>query len=67
MYALYMDKRTNINLETEDLEGIALIRQYYGLANDASAIRFALRKVAREIKQDVPGAPRQHRQNRPTR
>ncbi len=62
-----MNKRTNINLDTEDVAGIALIRQHYGLANDASAIRFAIRKVAREIKQDVSGPSRPHRQDGPTR
>jgi hypothetical protein len=58
-----MNKRTNINLDTEDVAGIALIRHHYGLANDASAIRFAIRKVAREIKQDVSGPSRPHREN----
>ena len=58
-----MNKRTNINLDTEDVVGIALIRQYYGLVNDASAIRYAIRKVAREIKQDVPRTTSAHRQN----
>ena len=67
MYTVCMNKRTNINLDSEDVEGIALIRHYYGLINDASAIRFAIRKVAREIKPDVSGASGEHRQKRPTR
>lgn len=66
MYTMCMNKRTNINLETEDVEGITLIRKHYGLVNDASAIRFAIRKVAREMKQDVSSAPGEYRQERPT-
>ncbi len=58
-----MNKRTNINLDTEDVAGIALIRQHYGLATDASAIRFAIRKVESETKQDVSGPSRPHREN----
>lgn len=59
--------RTNINLDTEDIEGIARIRNYYGLANDASAIRFAIRKVAREIEKDVSSTSGEHRQDTSTR
>jgi sulfur relay (sulfurtransferase) DsrC/TusE family protein len=60
-------KRTNINLREEDVQAIALIRQHYGLENDASAIRFAIRQVAREIMQHVPRQTGEHRQNGTTR
>lgn len=57
-----MEKRTNINFKAEDIAAIALIRSYYGLDSDADAIRFTLRKEAKDIqrkeKMDKPKNPR---------
>lgn len=65
MYFVCMNKkRTNIYLSDEDKRDIALIQHYYGHEDMASAVRFAIRKVAREIQEhvlrekDVPGQQR---------
>ena len=59
---------TDFSEETEAVKvratrGLSANVQDYGLVNDASAIRYAIRKVAREIKQDVPRTTSANRQN----
>ena len=43
-----MKKRTNIYLEEEDKQIIRFFREKYGLDSDANAVRFVLRKAAKE-------------------
>ena len=45
--------RTTIRLEEQDREAIAAIKAYYGITSDNDAIRFALRKVQREIRRQT--------------
>jgi len=45
-----MKKRTNIFLGEEDKQAIALIREYYNLDTDASAVRFVVRREAKDIR-----------------
>jgi len=42
-------KRTNIYLDEEDREALQVIRSAHGIGTDASAVRFAIRQVAREL------------------
>jgi hypothetical protein len=42
-------KRTNIYLDEEDREALQVIRAAHGIGTDASAVRFAIRQVAREL------------------
>lgn len=68
VYNVCMRKRTNINLEDEDQQAIAFIRQKYGATSDTAAIRFALRKLLREEEDGQLQRPaRAYRQDRPPR
>ena len=67
MYNGYMKKRTNMYFGEDDRILIDLIKGYYNLASDAAAVRLALKRMAEEIRRDVPGTPRPHRQDLPTR
>ena len=61
-------QRTNIYLDEQDKAWLATIRTRYHLDSDAAAVRFAIHRVAtEEQKQDVPRAPREHRQKPTTR
>jgi Arc/MetJ-type ribon-helix-helix transcriptional regulator len=63
-----MKKRTNIYLDEQDRQAIAVIKERYGITSDSDVIRFALRLVAREEgKPHVSGTTGQHRQDAPTR
>jgi len=42
-------KRTNINLNDDDLKAIQIIKQRYGLIHMSDAIRLALRLLAERI------------------
>lgn len=54
-----MKKRTNVFLDDEDRANIALIRAYYGLDSDASAIRVTLQKEAKDIqRKEKKGTPK---------
>ncbi len=53
-------------LDEEDRRIIAFLKERYGLESDASVMRMALRKVARE-EGYVPGQTPEHRQDRPAR
>ncbi len=67
MYNVCMNKkRINMYLEAEDRRMISFLRERYGLDSEASTVRFLIRKAAKE-EGYVPGAPREHRQDRPTR
>jgi DNA topoisomerase VI subunit B len=59
-------KRTNIYFSDEDKQDIALLQQHYGHEDMASAVRFAIRKVAREVRELVSDQARHHRQNKTT-
>jgi sulfur relay (sulfurtransferase) DsrC/TusE family protein len=56
-------KRTNIYLSEEDKQDIAFIQKHYGHEDMASAVRFAVRKVAREGREHVPDQTREDRQD----
>jgi sulfur relay (sulfurtransferase) DsrC/TusE family protein len=67
MYNVCMNKkRINMYLEAEDRRMISFLREKYGLDSEASAVRFLIRKVAKE-EGYVPGETGPHRQDRPTR
>jgi hypothetical protein len=57
---------TNMHLDEEDRRIIAFLKGRYGLESDASVMRMALRKVARE-EGYVSDQASQHRQDKPTR
>ena len=42
--------RMSMWVEPQDREDMAVIRDAFGLPTDSSAIRFAIRKLAREIR-----------------
>jgi hypothetical protein len=42
--------RMSIWVEAQDRDDMAAIREAFGLPTDSSAIRFAIRKIAREIR-----------------
>jgi hypothetical protein len=44
-------RRTNIYLDDQDREALRVIRDEHGIATDASAVRFAIRSMARDIEQ----------------
>jgi hypothetical protein len=50
--------RTTIFLEPTDREAIKLIREATGCGTDASAVRFAIRQVAREFERKAKRQPR---------
>ncbi len=67
VYNWYMKKqRTNMYLDEEDRRLIAFLKERYGLESDASVMRMALRKVARE-EGYVSGTQIPPRQDRPAR
>lgn len=43
-------KKTTFWVDTQDRDNMAAIRRVYGLASDSAAIRYALQKVAREVR-----------------
>jgi hypothetical protein len=51
-------KRTNIYLDEEDREALQVIRAAHGIGTDASAVRFAIRQVARELERKAKRDPR---------
>jgi hypothetical protein len=55
-----------MHLDEEDRRIIAFLKGRYGLESDASVMRMALRKVARE-EGYVSDQASQHRQDKPTR
>ena len=55
---------TTIRLEQADREAIAIIRELYGCTSDSSAIKLALRMVARG-EQSTPITPRKEGANHP--
>ena len=59
-------KRINMYLEEEDRAIVRYLRSRLGLDTDSAVIRFLIRKAAKE-EGYVPGTPRPHRQDRPTR
>lgn len=46
-------RRTNVYLTETDLEDAAFIQDYSGLRSLSSAIRVALRKTARQLREDA--------------
>ena len=47
-----------VRMDVQDWEAVNSIKEYYGIASDTDAIRFALRTVLRQIKrQGDPTAP----------
>ncbi len=54
-------KRTNIYLDDDDRDALRVIRDEHGIATDASAVRFAVRQVARDIERQ---AKRSHAKGR---
>lgn len=67
MYNRRMKKRTNMYFSEDDKAFIALIKEHYNLTSDAAAVRLAIKRVAEEVKRNVPSTQGQHRQNTPTR
>lgn len=53
--------------DEDDKALMSLIKEHYNLTSDAAAVRLAIKRVAEEIRRNVPGAPSQHRQVRSTR
>jgi hypothetical protein len=51
-------KRTNIYLDDQDYQALAVIKAEHGIATDASAVRFAIRQVARELERKVKREPK---------
>ncbi len=51
----------------DDKAYIALIKEHYNLTSDAAAVRLAIKRVAEEIKRDVSGTPRKHREDQAAR
>jgi hypothetical protein len=62
-----MKKRTNMYFDEDDKALMSLIKEHYNLTSDAAAVRLAIKRVAEEIRRNVPGTPSQHRQDRSTR
>jgi hypothetical protein len=62
-----MKKRTNMYFDEDDKAFMSLIKAHYNLTSDAAAVRLAIKRVAEEIRRNVPGTPSQHRQVRSTR
>ena len=46
-------RRTNIYLDDQDREALRVIREEHGIATDASAVRFAIRSMARDIERQA--------------
>ena len=67
MYNRCMKKRTNMYFNEDDKAYIALIKEHYNLTSDAAAVRLAIKRVAEEIKRDVSGTPRKHREDQAAR
>ena len=42
-------QRTSIYLDDQDRVALGVIKEAHGIATDAGAVRFAVRKIAREI------------------
>jgi hypothetical protein len=42
-------QRTSIYLDDQDRDALRVIREAHGIASDASAIRFAVRSMARDL------------------
>ena len=42
-------QRTSIYLDDQDRDALRVIREEHGIATDASAVRFAIRQMARDI------------------
>jgi hypothetical protein len=53
--------------DEDDKALMSLIKEHYNLTSDAAAVRLAIKRVAEEIRHNVPGTPSQHRQDRSTR
>ena len=51
-------KRTNIYLDNQDYQALAVIKAEHGIATDASAVRFAVRQVARDLERKAKREPR---------
>jgi len=62
-----LKKRTNMYFNEDDKAYIALIKEHYNLTSDAAAVRLAIKRVAEEIKRDVSGTPRKHREDQTSR
>lgn len=47
---MYMKRRTNIYLGPQDEQDLGVIRQHFNLDSDAASVRFAIHKLAEEIR-----------------
>lgn len=47
---MYMKRRTNIYLGEQDEQDLEVIRQHFNLDSDAASVRFAIHKLAEEIR-----------------
>jgi Arc/MetJ family transcription regulator len=50
-----------IRFAEQDKQAIAAIREYYGLSSDNETIRFALRRVLREMQAEQQGLKAQNK------
>ena len=50
---------TTFRFEEQDREALKAIQEYFGIASASDAVRFALRKLYREIQRESPPPPHQ--------
>lgn len=48
---MYMKRRTNIYLGEQDEQDLEVIRKHFNLDSDAASVRFAIHKLAEEIRE----------------